>query len=118
MDDSHFFCLLIMMFLTSNIDLLESKTKDSEMKEQVHLVQQSAMTLMGITNDLLDYSKLESGNLQLERLCLECPAFIQGCVTAVSHDAEEKRLRISSSVPKGYSFADYGLSQPTATHSL
>lgn len=100
MDDSHFFCLLIMMYLTSYMDLLETKTIDSEMKEQVHLVQLSAMTLMGITNDLLDYSKLESGKLQLERLCFEFPGFIQGCVTAVSHDAEEKRLRISSSVPK------------------
>jgi CheY-like chemotaxis protein len=73
---------------------------DSEMKEQVHLVELSATTLMGITNDLLDYSKLESGNLQLERACFEFPGFIEGCVTSVRHDAEEKRLHISSSVAK------------------
>lgn len=71
---------------------------ESEQKEHVHCLQLSAASLMGITNDLLDYSKLEDGQLQVDTICFELPRLIDGCMAAVKHDAEEKGLRICKDV--------------------
>jgi CheY-like chemotaxis protein len=89
-----------------------------EQREQVQLLQESAMVLMGITNDLLDYSRIDNSfrdNTQnnnhdrrqpqqptidtttintttINTVSFELPLLIDNCVKAVTPEASEKGL--------------------------
>lgn len=78
------------------MDLLETTGNQLtlEQKEQVNIAQFSAASLVGITTDLLDYSKLESGKLQLDHQSFDLGTFLEGCIAAVRQDAEEKGLKL------------------------
>ncbi len=55
------------------LTLLKSAKLDNENLNKVKLAKDSANTLMLLINDILDYSKIESGNLKLEKnaICLQ-----------------------------------------------
>ena len=77
------------------MDLLEANIVDDEQKEQINLVQASAAILMNITNDLLDFSKLENGALQIYNAKMSLKTLTDSCIAAVRRDAEEIGLNIS-----------------------
>jgi signal transduction histidine kinase/DNA-binding response OmpR family regulator/ligand-binding sensor domain-containing protein len=54
--------------------LILQKTKDPEVLENARLAEQSSQKLLGLVNQLLDMSKLESGQMSLE---LRCGNFVE-----------------------------------------
>ena len=48
-------------------NLLSSTTLNAEQQEYVNIISTSGEALLGLINDILDYSKIESGNLELEQ---------------------------------------------------
>ena len=78
------------------MDLLKLTQLSDQQVEQVHVVQTSTASLMVIINDLLDYTKLENGKLQLENICFATRGVLNGCVAAVEREAEEKGLVLLS----------------------
>ncbi|MDB5118962.1 MAG: response regulator [Sphingobacteriales bacterium] len=48
-------------------NLLSSTTLNAEQEEYVNIINTSGEALLGLINDILDYSKIESGNLELEQ---------------------------------------------------
>jgi PAS domain S-box-containing protein len=78
------------------MDLLKLTQLSDQQVEQVHVVQTSTASLMVIINDLLDYTKLENGKLQLENICFATRGVLNGCVAAVEREAEEKGLVLHS----------------------
>ena len=75
-------------------DLLELTQLSNDQLEHVKMIQNSTGLLMAIINDLLDYSKLEDGKLQLERICFDPKGVFNGCVAAFEKEAEEKGLAL------------------------
>ena len=65
-----------------------------ENKVQIHQVQTSAALLMNITNDLLDFSKLESGRLQITTAPMYLESLTSSCLSAVKQDAGEKGIKL------------------------
>ena len=47
---------------------LEKQIKDQDSKSQVNIIKKSAEHLQGIINDVLDFSKLDSGKFELEKI--------------------------------------------------
>ncbi|MBF0135220.1 MAG: CHASE domain-containing protein [Magnetococcales bacterium] len=64
-------------------------------RQHVKTILSSARALLGIINDILDISKLESGKFVLETVCFHLPNFMTDTLRTVEHRAAEKSLKIS-----------------------
>lgn len=78
--------------------LLEETPLNHEQSEYVDIIKNSGETLLTIINDILDYSKIEAGRLDLE----EAPVNIYGCVESVFELlkplAEKKSIRLNYTI--------------------
>jgi predicted ATPase/signal transduction histidine kinase/CheY-like chemotaxis protein len=72
------------------------------MPERVHdyllKIQQSGEHLMGLINGILDYSRIESGKLEIEAVPFELDPVIHHVLTLVTHSAEKKGLQLLCTV--------------------
>ena len=75
-----------------------------EQREYVELIHQSADMLLSVINDVLDFSKLDAGQLALESARFELRETAGRCVALFKHAAERKgvglSLAIASEVPE------------------
>lgn len=55
-------------------------------------ITQSANTMLSIINDILDYSKIEAGKIELERVSFNLDQVIQDVINIVSYKIEEQRI--------------------------
>lgn len=58
--------------------------------EYIDIIQVSSRALMAIINDLLDYSKLENGRLNMEKIPFQVVDLMKECVETMKQRAEEK----------------------------
>ncbi len=83
---------------------LLSETKlDNEQQHYVNTIHQSCDALLRIINDILDYSKIEAGRLEIERLPFDLHALMQECVSLFSLQSRQShidlRLEMAADVP-------------------
>jgi signal transduction histidine kinase len=71
-----------------------------EQKKQLSIVQNSARHLLSLINDILDISKIESGQLQLNKHIFDLKDVINNAVETTRPFAEKKNLKIIVSVDK------------------
>lgn len=77
--------------------LLEFSPKDpltQQQTEYVDLILQAGNHLLGLINEVLDLSKIESGNLTLSVETIDPLAAVQECVNLISPLAEQRRIRL------------------------
>ncbi len=72
--------------------LLEGTLEVAEHREQVEMIRASGDALLTLINDILDYSKIESGMMVLEELPFNLRECLTGPVELVSSEAAEKGL--------------------------
>lgn len=84
-------------------DLLHERPLDLESKKEVQVIRKSSALLLGIVNDILDYSRLESGQVQTAHEVFHLRENIENVVNMIEPLAQAKNLRverfISSDVP-------------------
>ena len=61
-------------------------------RNYIEKVHRSAQGLLGIINDILDYSKIESGQLGIERIEFSLDQLLDDVSNVLSVKAEEKEL--------------------------
>lgn len=71
--------------------LLQSNLSD-EQKSNLFKIKRSAEHLLSITNDILDYSKLEAGKLTLESIAIDSNNFFNNISDIITPTAVEKEL--------------------------
>jgi PAS domain S-box-containing protein len=71
--------------------LLDTQLND-EQREFTSVIRQSGEMLLVVINEILDYSKAESGRLELEWLPFDLRAGVEGSVDLIADTAREKRL--------------------------
>ena len=76
--------------------LLLDTPLDAEQRRMVAATRQSAEALVAIVNDILDYSKLEAGRIELEAVDFEARATVDGVVALLEPKATEKGLTLRS----------------------
>jgi PAS domain S-box-containing protein len=85
------------------IELLQDTDLNSDQRESVSIVKQSADALLALLNDILDISKIESGKMELEETSLNLGKLLDDIVMNLSYQARTKGLvldcSISSDVP-------------------
>lgn len=82
-------------------DLMMETDLDDEQKEYVRTIKIGGENLLSIINDVLDYSKLESGKVELEEDPFHLPGLVEEVFSLFSHEAAEKSLRIGWHVDSG-----------------
>ena len=69
---------------------------EQEQRECLEMVQQSAKSLLTLLNDLLDYSRFETGNLVLEQADFDLDLLLQSVLTTVRQGAQIKGLELKT----------------------
>jgi len=76
---------------------------DNRQKNLFHTINSEVDFLSGIVNDLLDFSKIESGKLELESIPFDLRYLVEDIAGSIALEAEKKKLavvtRLSPAVP-------------------
>ena len=86
------------------IDLLMDSDLEDEQREYANIIRNSADALVSIINDILDFTKMESGKMELEEHPFELKSCVQEVVGLFSAEASKKDLEliyfIEDKIPK------------------
>jgi signal transduction histidine kinase len=74
--------------------LLLDTDLDSRQREYANVIRASADALLLVINDLLDYSKIEAGKLELERIEMDLRAHVEEVATTQAAAAAAKKLEL------------------------
>ena len=76
--------------------LLLDTDLNANQRAYAEAVRESSVALLALINDLLDYSKLEAGKLELEEVTFDPVAMVQGVTELISTKAVEKGIEIAA----------------------
>lgn len=83
------------------IDLLCSKITDPEHRQLMDKLRQAANAQRAIVNDVLDYSRISAGTLQIEQEPFRLQDVIDAAVSTYGTTAKEKGVLVGCRVPSG-----------------
>ena len=81
-------------------ELLLNTNLSKEQRESVKTLQLSADSLLTIINDILDLSKIEAGEMHLERLEFELDTCLERVVSLLDHRAAQKNINLEFHIDK------------------
>lgn len=76
------------------VDLLMETNLQQEQREYADIIRKSADTLVAIINDILDFTKMESGKMELEEYPFDLATGIQEVFDLFSREASRKDLEL------------------------
>ena len=82
-------------------ELLRDTPLDASQRQYVALLQQSARSLTTLVNDILDWSKIEAGQMRLETVAFDPAALLQETVALFAPAALEQELALEVDVGEG-----------------
>jgi PAS domain S-box-containing protein len=77
------------------LGLLADTNLDTEQREYLSLLQESTGGLLRLVNDLFRFSKLESGNLNVEKALMSLQQVISACIDYNKPQAKQKGLNLT-----------------------
>lgn len=77
--------------------LLETALSD-EQREYGEIIRRSGETLISLLSDILDFSKMEAGRLEIDRHAVRVDAVVEQCLDLLSARAFEKGLDVSANL--------------------
>jgi len=80
--------------LLGMLDLVLDGTIAGEDRENVEIAQRCAYSLLGLLNDILDLSKIESGRMQMERVPCNVRELIEECLRPQTAKAHQKGIAL------------------------
>jgi len=81
-------------------DLLSETPLDEEQQEYVDIVQKSSNTLLNIINGVIDYSRINTVDIELREEEMNLVDTIEHCINLVAHKAEEKDLELTMDIDR------------------
>ncbi len=75
-------------------DMLMNEVDDPVHKENVEILNFSARDLLSLVNDILDYSKIEAGKLELESIPIKTREYLKNIVNTNMLKAQEKGIKM------------------------
>lgn len=80
-------------------DLLLDTRLEQNQREYVEIIRTSADKLLAVINDLLDYSKIEAGKMDIEDVGFDLRILVEEVADLMATGAQEKGLELSCLVP-------------------
>ncbi len=93
--------------------LVEDAPEYSEEKEMSHTVHKSAKSLLSIVNDILDLSKIEAGEIVLEKIGFDFEGILSGNIETLAPIASAKGIWLNYKYEKGSEEIPYLIGDPT-----
>jgi signal transduction histidine kinase len=84
-------------------ELLLLSQLSEEQREYIEIVRDSGQSLLRVLNDILDYSKIEAGKLELETVHFDLPAQIESVVELLRAQYQIKDVGLTTSIGAGIS---------------
>ncbi len=78
--------------------LLQEDNPPPAQKENLEVLKFSADNLMVLINDVLDFTKIETGNVQLEKANVDLRELVHGVVSTMQFKAKEKNIYVKSNI--------------------
>ncbi|TWB22060.1 PAS domain S-box-containing protein [Nitrospirillum amazonense] len=78
--------------------LLADSRLSAQQRDFVTKISSAGRSLMALINDILDFSKVEAGQLDLEHTQFKLPDLVDGLVSLVSVNADEKKLALAATI--------------------
>ena len=79
-------------------DLLLRAKLETEQRDHVNIIHESAKVLLDIINDILDFSKIEAGKVELEILDFELQPIVEATAELLSDKARRKKISLMTYV--------------------
>ncbi len=76
------------------VEMLRDTPLDENQKHFVDVIHRSGETLLAIINDILDYSKIEAGKMQLEEVEFDLDELIENCVQLFGATSNKRRVEL------------------------
>ena len=80
------------------VELLRDTDLNSKQQHYLDVIHRSGETLITIINDILDYSKIEAGKMDLENTCFNLEELIEDCIQLFGATANNRRIELVGSV--------------------
>lgn len=77
--------------------LMEDNPNDSQ-KENLKILKFSADNLMTLINDVLDFTKIETGNIELEKIPVDVRELVESVVSSMQFKARGKNIHIKTQI--------------------
>ena len=77
------------------LELLSGSALSPEQREMVEVIQESGRTLLSITDEILDLSKIEAGQMTLESVSFPLRGLVEEAVELVAPKARQKGLELA-----------------------
>ncbi|MCK6419010.1 MAG: ATP-binding protein [Alphaproteobacteria bacterium] len=81
------------------VRLLNDTKLTREQSDYMLAIQKSGDTMMALLDDILDFEKIESGNMDLEEIDFDLVRLVQGVVTLMSGHATDKGIILRADIP-------------------
>ena len=78
--------------------LLQNTTLSEQQRHYISVLNSSSNSLMGLLNNLIDYSRISSGKVMLEYCDIDLLNAVQDCIDLVTYKADRKELDLLLSV--------------------
>lgn len=75
--------------------LLKDSRLDTTQREQVNMLHSAGQSLLELINDILDYSRINAGKLELEKTVFNLPTLFSDCVSMFAVNAGQKSLSLA-----------------------
>lgn len=79
-------------------ELLLATDLNNQQEQFVRVIESSGNALLNIINDILDYSKIEAGKMDIEYVDMDLDNLLLECASIFSLTAEQKRLEFLASI--------------------
>jgi signal transduction histidine kinase/DNA-binding response OmpR family regulator/HPt (histidine-containing phosphotransfer) domain-containing protein len=89
-------------------ELLQETRLDREQIEYAQQVKFSAEVLLYLINDILDYSKIEAGKMEMEEINFDLESAIEQAVEMISIEAHKKGLELILDLPPDINIMAFG----------
>lgn len=83
------------------LEMLRDTPLNDTQKHYIDVIHRSGETLLEIINDILDYSKIEAGKMQLEVAIFDLEDLIEDCIQLFGATANKRRIELVGGVDPG-----------------
>lgn len=89
-------------------EMISRESENQNVKRYVDHIYEAGKQLLSLVNNILDYTKLESGKMQIVPIRYEMGQLLSNLINSVNMKAEEKRLRFDIDVDESIPCILYG----------
>lgn len=79
-------------------EVLATTDLNPQQKYYVNVIEESGNSLLNIINDILDYSKIEAGKIELEQIDFDLNQLCQECISGFTIFAKNKHIELTASI--------------------